>query len=157
MIAASLMVSSGIGASILFGWGLDSNPVRMFRLWLGVANIAFALFWRTLYGTGFETWSLFTIMFMWISYVAIYTLTLAYFSHHHEGSEIATVSAWMTIWFLGTLFTTVCMKLVRNKMVMLAYLALMMGTAGVRAVQHQWRTDTMKNVPASPTYGDKAI
>jgi hypothetical protein len=154
LLATALMVASGIGAAILFGWGLDSNPVRMFKLWLGTAISGLICFVATDYGV-FESMAVFTVMFTWMAYVAIYVLMLAYLSHHAKLCTIGTLSAWMSIWFIGQVLTTMSMKMIRSSIVNLFYLGSMTAISGVYVLTRPWRTDTMKNVPLSPTYRDR--
>jgi hypothetical protein len=151
VLAASLMVASGIGASILFGWGLDSNPTRMMRIWLMAGVAAMVCFIATDYGI-FETMAIFTVMFTWITYVAIFVLMVSFITHHERNNEIAAIAAWMSVWFMGGLLTFLAMKLTRSKVVNLFYLGVMTLVSGVLVMTRDWHVDTMKNVPASPTY-----
>jgi hypothetical protein len=151
MLAVSLMVSSGIGASILFGWGLDSNPTRMMRIWLMTAVAAVVCFIGTDYGI-FESMAVFTVMFTWMTYVAIFVLMVSFITHHERNNEIAAIAAWISVWFMGGVLTFLAMKLTRNAVVNLFYLGGFTLISGVLVMTRDWHVDTMKNVPASPTY-----
>lgn len=151
MLATSLMVSSGIGAAILFGWGLDSNPTRMMRLWLLAAIAALICFIGADYGI-FETMAVFSVMFMWITYVAVFTLMIAFITHHEKHNEISAIAAWFSVWFISGALTFLAMKLTRSKVVNLFYLGTMVVISGILVMTRDWHVSTMKNVPASPTY-----
>jgi hypothetical protein len=135
------MVASGVGASILFGWGLDSNPTRMFRMWLMCAVAALLCFVGTDY-YAFEAMGCFTVMFSWMTYVAVYVLMIAFITHHLRGNEIASISAWLSVWFLGGLLTFLAMKLTRSKVVNMLYLGAMTLIAGVLVMTREWHVDT---------------
>lgn len=146
-----MMVSSGIGASILFGWGLDSNPNRMFKIWLVAALAALVCYISAIYGF-FEAMAVFTIMFCWMCSVGIEVLLLGFVTHHEKHNEISAVAAFISVWFVGGVLTFLGMKISRNPVLNLFYLGVMTLISGLLVLTRDWHVETMKNVPASPTY-----
>ena len=140
-LCGSLVLSTGIGSAILFGWGFDAFPPRMMRLWLLAAIGAFVCYASSIYGF-FEGMSVFTIMFMWTTNVGVRVLLLAYITHHNKESLISSVAAWVGVWEVGEVVTFLAMKMLRNNILSLMYLGLVVTVSGILVFAHDWMCTT---------------
>jgi len=140
-LAFSLMISSGIGASILWGWGFDSVPSTMMKLWTVTALSSVLCYFGSVYGF-FEAMSIFTVMFSTMTYTATIVFFLSYLTHHNKDEEVSVVSAWMAIWFIAELVTFFCMEMFRNSILGAIYLGIMCIISVFIAWTREWLCET---------------
>jgi len=63
-----MMLASGIGASILVGWGFDTYPPTIIKVWIVATFTAYGFYLGALFGS-FERLAIFGILFAMISFV----------------------------------------------------------------------------------------
>jgi hypothetical protein len=135
------VISSGIGASILWGWGFDAIPAIMIKLWIVSAVASVLCYFGAVYGF-FEAMAIFTVMFCSMTFTASVVFFLAYLTHHNKGDEISVVSAWLAVWYTAEILTFLCMELFRNSVLSLAYLGVMTVISAFIALNRQWLCTT---------------
>ena len=140
-LCGSLILSTGVGSSILFGWGFDAFPPRMMKLWLAGAVAGVVCFVSSLYGW-FEAMAVFTVMFCWMTNVGIRVLLLAYITHHNKESLISSVAAWVAVWEVGEVITFLAMKFFRNNILSMFYLGVVVVVSGILVFAHDWMCTT---------------
>jgi hypothetical protein len=143
--------STGVGSSILFGWGFDAFPPRMFKLWLASAIAALVCYMGQIKGF-FEAMAVFTVMFTWMATVGVQVLMLAFITHHNKGCEIYATAAWVSVWFVGDILTLLGMRYFRNMYLNMFYLGVVTLISGILVFTKDWISTTQKYVPHSPTY-----
>jgi len=124
ILGFAFFIAACIGAAILFGWGFDSQPKLMLYIWIGCSFLGWVFYSFTLYGY-FKALSIWTCGFGALSYVGILVILVAWCKERYEGNQIAAHSAFWVVWFIGELLSFLGLRLFRQKLVHVLFLALM--------------------------------